>query len=430
MPKFRVPLGMHDLLPQDLKFYKKIEDTVKEILDYYHFQRIETPILEYTEVFSKGVGYDTDIVEKEMYNLKTRGGDELSLRPEGTAAIIRAYLEHSFNVLPQPVKLWYFGAFFRHEKPQAGRYRQFWQFGLENIGDEDPVFDAQTIKISINILMELGLKNLTVQINSIGEARERKKYEKVLLDYFENRKKELCFNCQRRLTYNPLRVLDCKEECCQNVSMNAPSMLDYLLPDSKKHFEAVLEYLDGLGVEYNLNSCLVRGLDYYNRTVFEITGITNPGAADKKDLTVSLIGGGRYDGLAKILGGKNLPAVGAAGGIERIIEAMKTINIELEKNRRPDVFLAQIGDLAKKKCLILMEALRKNKIFSAEALGKDSLKAQLKLADKLGVKYSLIIGQAEAVQDRIIIRNMRTGDQDTKKTEEIIKYLKEKLAKK
>jgi len=423
-PKFQSPTGMHDILPEELRYFQKIYEIVKEIAEFYNFQKIETPILEETELFSSGVGTATDIVQKEMFSFKTRGDNSLSLRPEGTAPIIRAYLEQGMQNWPQPVKLWYFGPYFRYEKPQQSRYRQFWQFGLEVLGEESSIIDAQIIQIFYNILKELKLKNLIIEVNSIGDSFCRPYYKKLLVSYFRGRFESLCQNCKRRLKENPLRILDCKEEKCQRIVAQGPQIIDHLCDACKKHLKEVLEFLEEIELPYRLNPYLVRGLDYYTRTVFEIYG------EDEESRAVgALAGGGRYDALVKILGGEDTPAIGSAAGVERIISLMKEKATRLKKEKTPLIFLAQLGNLAKRKSLKLIEDFRKENILISESLGRDSLKAQLKIADRVGAEYTLILGQREALEGTILIRDMTSGRQETVKLEKIVKEMEKRLKK-
>jgi len=395
---------------------------VKEIASFYGFQKIETPILEETELFSRGIGLSTDVVQKEMFSFKTKGGDVLTLRPEGTAPVVRAYIENGMQNLPQPVKLWYWGPFFRYEKPQLGRYRQFWQFGLEVLGEESSIIDAQIIQIFYNILRELKFKNLIIEVNSIGDSACRPYYKKLLVSYFRGQIAGLCQDCRRRIKENPLRILDCKEEKCQRIVSQSPQTIDHLCEDCHQHFKEVLEFLDECELPYHLNPYLVRGLDYYTRTVFEIYDGDERGRA-----LGALAGGGRYDALVKILGGAETPACGAAGGIERIVSLMKEKAIRFKKEKVSQIFLAQLGNLAKKKSLKLIENFRREGILISESLGRDSLKTQLKIADKIGVKYTLILGQKEALEEMILIRDMTTGQQETVKLERIVREIKKKL---
>jgi len=421
-PKFQSPTGMHDILLEEQKYFQKIYEVCEDIANFYQFQKIETPILEETELFSRGIGFSTDIVGKQMFTLRTKGGDYLTLRPEFTASIVRAYIEHGMFNLPQPVKLWYFGPCFRYEHPQAGRFRQFWQFGFEVLGEESPVIDTQVIQIFYNILREIRLKKLIIEINSIGDNQCRPYYKKLLVSYFKSREMALCADCRRRLRENPLRILDCKEEKCQRIISQAPQMIDHLCESCHSHFKEVLEFLDEIGLPYHLNPYLVRGLDYYTKTVFEIYEESPEGRA-----LGALAGGGRYDALTKLLGGKDTPGCGGAGGIERIINLMKTRQLRLKKEREPEIFLAQLGNLGKRKSLRLLEDFRKAKIQIAESFGRDSLKAQLARADKLGVKHTLILGQQEALEGTIIVRDMASGKQETIKIEKVVREMKRRI---
>ncbi len=423
-PKFQRPTGMRDILPEDQKYFQRIYNVVEDVVSFYGFQKIETPILEQTELFSKGVGMATDIVGKEMYSFRTKGGDYLTLRPEGTAPIVRAYIEQGMANLPHPIKLWHFGPFFRYEKPQLCRYREFWQFGFEVFGEENPVIDAQVIQISYNILKELNLKNLLIEINSIGDSQCRPYYKKLLASYLRNREQFLCANCKKRLRENPLRILDCKEEKCKRIVSQAPQIIDHLCEECHKHFKEVLEFLDEIELPYRLNPYLVRGLDYYTKTVFEIVEDSPEGRA-----LGTLAAGGRYNTLVKLLGGKDTPAVGGSGGVERIIQAMKNKKIQIKKDKQPMIFLAQLGPLAKRKSLKLLEDFRKARIQATESFGRDSLKTQLSRADRVRAKYALILGQKEALDGTIIIRNMKTGRQETIKLDKVVNEIKRKLKK-
>jgi len=429
-PKFQRPAGMRDILSEEQKYFQKILDVAENIVDFYGFKKIDTPILEETELFSKGTGFTTDIVQKQMYNLKTKGGDYLSLRPEFTPGVIRSYIEHGMKNLPQPVKLYSFGPLFRYEHSQSGRYRQFHQFNIEVIGEGDPVIDAQVIQIFYNILSELKLKNLTIEINSIGDTQCRAYYKKVLTSFLRNRESLLCPDCRRRLRENPLRVLDCKEEKCQKVISQAPQIIDHLCEDCHRHFKGVLEFLDEIELPYRLNPYLVRGLDYYTKTVFEIF-IEEQQKTENGEIAArnALVGGGRYDNLVKVLGGEDTKASGASMGVERVIIALKNKEIKFPKAVEPEIFLAQIGNLAKRKSLKLLEDFRKAKIQIAESFGKDSLKAQLKMADRIKARYTLLLGQREALEGLIIVRDMANGKQETVKIEKVVKEMQKRLKK-
>lgn len=417
---FQAPKGMRDILPEDQIYWEKVEQTIKNLADAYDFKRINTPILEDTELFVKGTGIYTDIIEKEMYSLRTKGGDKLSLRPEFTPAIIRAYLENGLSSLPHPVKLYSIGPIFRYERPQKGRYRQSYQANFEVIGEKDPVLDAQLIQLCFSINKGLGLKNLITQINSIGCSQCRPIYRKILTSFYRNKKKELCSNCQKRFQQNPLRLLDCKEAKCIQIAEQAPQIIDHLCEDCHNHFKGVLEYLDELEIPYILNSHLVRGLDYYTKTVFEIW------PDDAEGRQISLAGGGRYDKLIKLLGGQDIPAVGFAIGLDRIINRMKEKKVKVFSRSQPLIFLAQLGDLGKKKSLKLFEELRKAGLRTASSFGRNTITTQLKIANRLKVRFALILGQKEALDKTIIIKDMISGSQEVVPLEKIIDKLKKK----
>lgn len=424
--KFQSLTGMHDILPEDQVYFKKVQKSVENITNYYSFSRIDTPVLEYAEIFVKGTGFATDIVEKEMYSFRTKGGDTVALRPEFTPGFARSYIEHGMHNLSQPVKLWTLGPVFRHERPQAGRYRQFWQFEINALGDKSPSIDSQIIQMSYDILKDLSFKNITVDINSIGDQECRPYFKKILTNYFKSRKSTLCSDCQRRLRENPLRILDCKEEKCQRVKVGAPQIIDHLCENCHNHFKQVLEFLDELELPYTLNPYLVRGLDYYTKTVFEILQKSEEGSVQGV-----LVGGGRFDGLIKLLGGRDTPAVGAAGGIDRIVNLMKARQVKVgEKQQEAKIFLAQLGQLAKRKSLKLFEEFRAVKIPVAESFSKDSLRTQLKTADKMKIRWVLIFGQKEALEDFVTLRDMKTGVQKEIKLGKVLQEMKNKIKKK
>jgi histidyl-tRNA synthetase len=422
---------MRDILPEEQPYFEKITKTVDSIARFYDFGKIDTPMVEDLELYEKGTGAGTDIVEKQMYTMKTKGGDALALRPEFTPGIVRAYSEHGMLNLPQPVKLYSSGPLFRYEHPQAGRFRQFHQFDFEVFGEESAAIDAQIIQIFYTILTELKFSHLIIEVNSIGDTQCRPYYKKVLVNYLRPRQNSLCGDCKRRIRENPLRVLDCKEEKCQRVKAQAPQILDHLCDSCKSHFKSLLEFLDESDLPYHLDPYLVRGLDYYTKTVFEIFSETALAQKEGEE-TLSrsaLVGGGRYDNLVKLLGGKDVPAMGGAAGVERIITLMKEKGFPPAETPGPKVFLAQLGDLPKKKSLKLLEELRKAKISIAESLGRDSLRTQLARADKLQVEYTLILGQREMLDETIVIRRMDTGEQTTVKMEKVIDELKKRLQK-
>jgi histidyl-tRNA synthetase len=339
---------------------------------------------------------------------------------------MRAFLQHGMLNLPQPVKLFSIGPVFRYESPQAGRFRQFHQVNLEVFGDKSPAVDAQIIQIFYNLLTELKFKNLAIEVNSIGDSACRPYFKKILVSYFRSHFNSLCFDCKRRMRENPLRILDCKEEKCQPIKAGAPQIIDHLCEECHHHFKEVLEFLDELGLPYRLNPYLVRGLDYYTKTVFEIS---TQSQVSEGVLPTALLGGGRYDNLGKIVGGKDVPACGGAAGVERIIEQMKIMGFKSAPGAKKEIFLAQVGDLAKKKSLRLFEQFREAKIPLAESLSKDSLKAQLSRANRLEVRYTLILGQKEALENTVILRDMEKGAQETVKVDKIVREIKKRLSK-
>lgn len=405
------PKGMHDILPADQPFWQHVVKKAKTLLYDYSFERLDTPLVEARELFERSVGEATDVVEKELYNFRTKGGDDLALRPEFTAGFARAYIEHGMHTWPHPVQLWTHGALFRHDNPQAGRLRQFHQINVESFGDENAATDAELIFIAYKILENIGLKNLVVKVNSIGDSNCRPQYIKALKDFYRIRGKKLCGKCRNRLKTNILRVLDCNEATCREVTKEAPQIVDYLDEECKAHFKAVLEFLDEIKVPYILDSRLVRGLDYYTRTVFEIWPEEKP---DNTGLQAALCSGGRYDKLVNLLGGPKTPASGWAMGIERIILALREAGIEPPGTRsQPKVFIAQLGELGKRKSLMLFEEFRKAGITARTSLGRDSIKSQLRIANRLNIKYTLIIGQKEALDGTVILREMDSGVQET-----------------
>ena len=421
---FQAPKGMNDVLPNVQKYWEKFFRISKELALYYGFEIIETPVLEFADLFKKGIGLNTDVVEHEMYTLKTKGGDFLALRPELTAPIVRAYIENGFANQPQPVKFFHWGPVFRHGAPQAGRYRQFHQADFDIIGEGDPVVDAQVIQLIYGILKEVGLKGLSIHMNSIGDKTCWGKYREELKLYYRNKVNNLCKNCKKRFRENPLRILDCKEEKCVALKSSAPNSVDYLDKACHDHFKLVLEFLDELNLPYILDPYLVRGLDYYTRTVFEII------SENTIDSQVSIAGGGRYDYLVSQLGGKPAPVVGGSIGIERAVNEMRRQDVKVSAIKaKTRVFLAQLGDLAKKKSLKLFEEFRKNNIYVSESFGRDSVKAQLRVADRLGADLALIIGQKEALDDTVILREMQSGVQEIIPLEKIINEVKKRLKK-
>ena len=431
--KIQKPRGTRDILPEDQKYWQFIFNCVNKRCQGFGFGKIETPMFEAKQLYVRGIGETTDIVEKEMYEVSRLGNitsddnedkESLVLRPEYTAGVIRAYLENGMQTWPQPVKLYSYGPLFRYDKPQKGRYRQLWQFNFEIIGDDNPLTDTLLILLIWQIFCDLGLKeNIIVDINSIGCKSCRPKIRKKIVEYFRKYSTSLCVDCQKRLEFNPLRILDCKVEKCQKIAVSSPQILDNLCDECKKFFTSVLEYLDQINIPYDLNPRLVRGLDYYTRTTFEIR--------DKNDVNrqASLGGGGRYDNLIELLGGKSTPAVGFAGGIDRIIEKLKEKEVKVPDIKGVDIFIVQLGDKAKKIALSLISDLGQKGFGVSCLFGKESLKAQLRDANKMKAKFALIIGQREALDDTIIVKNMDEVSQETISMEELDNYLYNKLSK-
>jgi len=416
--------GFKDILPEHQKYWDFFMGKALVLLQSYGYGRIDLPVIEQTNLYLKGTGKHTDIVSKELYNFEDKGGENVTVRPEFTPGICRAYIEHGMLNRPQPVKFYAYGPVFRHDNPQSGRFRQFNQLDLEVIGSENPVVDAELIIIAYRLLESLGL-SVEVRLNSIGCPECRPEYITSLKQYLSSggRKKSLCENCRERYTKNPLRMLDCKNEQCQQVFKEAPQIVDFLCDQCKKNFMEVLEQLDDLGVLYQLDVRLVRGLDYYNGTAFEIY-------LKQDDLTKSqsaLVGGGRYDGLIEILGGRPTPASGFAIGIERLISKMRELKIEPPIHKKPDIFVAQLGSEARKECFRLFERLMSRGFKVAEAFSKDGLKNQLERADSVGAKFSLILGQRELLDKTIIIRDMQSGIQEIINYDKVMDVVSKRL---
>lgn len=417
---YQVPRGTSDILPTEQLYWRFIEQKVVHVCQLYGYERIDTPVFEDTGLFTRGVGEGTDIVEKEMYTFEDRGGNKLTLLPEGTAPVCRAYLEHGLHNLPQPVKLYYFVSAFRYERPQAGRYRQHHQFGCEAIGESDPALDAEVIDMAWHFFQSLGLNRLTLLINSIGCKQCRPKYLAILKDYYGKYAQNLCADCKVRLERNPLRLLDCKQPSCQQVADVAPRNIDYLCPSCDEHFKRLQKYLDLLGFPFQINPRLVRGLDYYTRTVFEIQ-------PEEEGSQSTIVGGGRYDDLIEELGGKPTPAVGFATGIERIVRNLKREGIAVPLLPKPHVFLAFVGDEAGAEAMKLAAKLRRAGIGVIEAMGSRSLKAQLRQADALGARYTLIVGEQELKSHVVILRDMTTAQQKTVSLHQIENELRDQI---
>jgi histidyl-tRNA synthetase len=403
---YQSPRGTTDILPEEQAYWSYLDRKVAEISRVYGYRRIDTPVFEDAGLFVRGVGADTDIVQKEMYTFEDRGGSKLTLRPEGTASVCRAYLEHGMQNLPQPVKLYYSGPSFRYERPQAGRYRQFHQFGYEAFGELDPALDAEVIDMAWHFFLSVGIGQLHLIINSIGCKTCRPEYLAKLKEYYAARSQELCGDCRNRLERNPLRLLDCKNTACRQLAAAAPKSYEQLCPECAAHFEKLKKYLTLLGLPFEINHCLVRGLDYYTRTVFEIQP-----EAEGAQSTIG--GGGRYDGLIEELGGKPTPAIGFATGLERIILNLKRQNTPIPALPAPSVFVAFLGEAAREAAIKLTGELRRQGTGAIQSSGEKSLKSQMRQANTLGVRYTVVIGEEELKSGSVQVRDMSTSQQQT-----------------
>ena len=399
------PRGTNDFLPGESEKWQYIEQLCRQVCAEYGYKEIRLPIFEHTEVYLRSVGETSDIVEKEMYSFEDKGLTHVTLRPEGTAGTVRAFLENRLYADPQPTKLYYMGPMFRYDKPQAGRYRQFNQFGIEVFGADHATIDAEVITLAVEIFKRLGLTGLSVKINTVGCADCRPKHMEELKTYFRQHEDNLCETCRDRLERNPLRILDCKEDGCKAVAKGAPTTIEAACDNCSTHFNQLLGYLDAVGISYEIDTNLVRGLDYYVRTAFEVV-INSVGSAQN-----ALCGGGRYNGMVEQFGGDDMPGIGYAMGMERLLLTLKEQGIELPVGNHPDVYIAPLGDAAQKEAFVLTQALRSRNIYTEkDYLGK-SLKAQMKAADRFQVKYCVIIGDSELEKGLAVVREMATGEQ-------------------
>lgn len=399
----KAPRGTRDILPDEVYKWNYVEKEFSELCKRFGYKEIRIPVFEHTELFQRGVGNTTDIVQKEMYTFLDKGGRSITLRPEGTAGVVRSYIEHGMSSLPQPVKLFYQISAYRYEKVQAGRYREFHQFGVELLGAKSPSADAEVISILALYFDRLGIKNLELNINSIGCPECRSKYNEILKDYLKDKIDSMCPTCQDRYNRNPLRILDCKEEKCQEVVKNAPSLLDHICDECKKHFEAVLERLSIMGIPFNVDKGIVRGLDYYTKTVFEFVS-KNIGSQG------TVCGGGRYDGLVEDCGGAPTPGIGFALGVERLLLELNSQGIEIPEPEAPDIYITSIGNKADLICEKLARQLREKNITCIKDIMDRSIKAQMKYADKIGARYVLVLGDNEIESNKAELRDMETGD--------------------
>ena len=395
------PKGTRDLLPEDTYKWQELEANLKEVLESFGFEEIRVPVFEHTEVFQRGVGETTDVVQKEMYTFDDKGGRSITLRPEGTAGVIRAYLENGLASKPSPTKLWYNMGMYRYENVQKGRYREFHQIGAELIGSSSYLADVETILLADSMFKKLNINNIKLMINSIGCPVCRKAYQKALKDFIGDRFVEYCDTCKTRFDKNPMRILDCKEKRCKEFNVGAPMMIDYLCDECKEHFEKVKESLTALNVKFEIDSGIVRGLDYYTKTVFEfIDG----------DSGLTVLGGGRYDGLVQEFGGQPTPAVGFATGVERLMEMYNVNNPDAEE-KKVDLYILSLGNEESKKAFEISEKLRSQNLKIERDIFERSFKAQMKYADKIGARNLLVIGEEELKTNSAKIKNMATGEE-------------------
>lgn len=417
----KAPRGTKDITPKDVYKWHYVEKKFREICALYGYEEIRTPIFEHTEVFARSVGDTTDVVQKEMYSFTDRGDRQLSLKPEGTAGVIRSFIENKMYADTQPTKLYYITPCFRYERPQAGRQRQFHQFGIEVLGSDGPSVDAEVISLAVQFFNEMGLKNLSVNINSVGCPKCREEYNRKLKEYLDKKVDVLCETCLERKDKNPMRVIDCKNPQCKENLQDIPFMIDHLCDDCKEHFEKLQTYLKEMDINYVVDKTIVRGLDYYKKTAFEI--ISNDIGSQS-----TVCGGGRYDGLVEMLGGpKGISGIGFGLGVERLLLTLENNSIEIENPKSTDIYIATIGDAAKTKSFKLIKDLRANHISADNDHLDKSLKAQFKYSDKLNAKYTVVIGDDELANDTATLKNMETSEQTTIKLSELVDELKKRL---
>ncbi|WP_010531091.1 histidine--tRNA ligase [Lentibacillus jeotgali] len=420
----KAPRGTADILPEEAAKWQFIEETIKDICKRFHFEEIRTPLFEHTELFQRGVGDSTDIVQKEMYTFEDKGGRSLTLRPEGTASVVRPFVEHKMHGNPsQPVKLYYFAQMFRYERPQKGRMRQLNQFGVEVMGSADPAVDAEVIDLAMTCYRELGLKSLKLVINSLGDKESSERHRQALVDHFTPHKDELCSDCQTRLAQNPMRILDCKTDKDHPAMKAAPSILDYLNEDSKAYFEKVKAYLSLMNIDYEVDPNLVRGLDYYNHTAFEIMS-----EAEGFGAITTLAGGGRYNGLVEELGGPETPGIGFGMGLERLLMALEAEDVAIPSGDELDCFLVAVGDEAEQASVKILHNLRKKGVQIDRDYQGRKMKSQFKAADRYHAKYVLVLGENELKQQIINVKEMATGDQEEVSLAELPEFLYGKLS--
>ncbi len=415
---FRAPRGTTDLLPDQQKYWRYIESKAMELAGQYGFGRIDTPVFEDSDLFIRSVGEGTDIVEKEMYTFEDRGGDSVTLRPEGTAPVCRAYLEHGMHNLPQPVRMYYFCPVFRYERPQAGRFREHHQFGLEVLGDPDPSVDAEVIEFASRFMGSLGLSDINILVNSIGDPECRPAYIERLRDYYSGLKAQLCPDCLTRLDRNPLRLLDCKVATCHSLGDEAPRSADHLCQPCQDHWDRLEVYLAAMEISYQVDHRLVRGLDYYTRTVFEVQPRDVGGQS-------TILGGGRYDGLIEELGGRTTPGIGFATGMERLTLNLQRGEIEVPEAPSPIYLVANVGAGARPAALKLAADLRRVGVGAILSSGSRALRGQMRQANALNIPYALILGDDELERGEVVVRDMRASTQQSRSLREFMEEASE-----
>lgn len=416
------PKGCHDIYGKEAKKWQYVNKLIESIMEKYNYDYIRTPIFESSELFHRGMGETADVVTKETYDFTDRGDRKMTLRPEGTAGVVRSYVENKLYGEPRPVKLYYNGTMYRYERPQSGRYREFTQFGVEVLGSDDPMVDAEVVSIPVVLFATLGLKGVKVKINSLGDKESRDNYREALIEYFKPHITDLCEDCQDRLMKNPLRILDCKVDKDNEILKNAPKTLDYLNEESKERFEKVKLYLDELGIDYEVDSNLVRGLDYYNHTVFEIEASVEGFGSNNV-----LAGGGRYNGLVNLLGGPVTSCIGFACGIGRIVQALTLEDVKLPIKENLEVYVMYVSDTEKKYASSLVQYLRGNGFRVDTDYGNRSMKAQFKQADRFNSKYLIILNDEDLKNDEVKIKNNKTKKEDLVSIDYLIYYLDEAL---
>ncbi|WP_345239849.1 histidine--tRNA ligase [Pontibacillus salipaludis] len=417
------PRGTQDILPGEVEKWQFVESVLSDVCRRYNYKEVRTPIFEHTELFQRGVGDTTDIVQKEMYTFEDRGGRSLTLRPEGTASVVRSFVQNKVYGLPnQPTKYYYFGPMFRYERPQQGRMRQFVQFGIEALGSDDPAIDAEVIALAMNSYQELGLQSLKLVLNSLGDQESREEHRKALISHFDPHREELCEDCQVRLDQNPMRVLDCKKDKDHPAMSTAPSILEYLNDYSRTYFENVKSYLDKMGIPYTIDPNLVRGLDYYNHTAFEIMSESEGFGA-----ITTLSGGGRYNGLVEEIGGPETSGIGFAMSIERLLMALEAEGVSLPLEEKLDCYIVALGEEAEKEAAGVVYQLRKAGIQVDKDYAGKKVKAQFKSADRLQAKYVLVLGENELANGQINVKRMATGDQETIALADVVEHMKKEF---